>query len=165
MESERRIMVPIYILSGGKSSRFGSDKARAALHGEPLLARIVRVLKPSAARFTVVADTPNKYADLGLRTIADIRPGLGPMGGLLSALKDLSASDWLLLVSCDMVALDCAWIGALESARTSDARTVAFKGERIEPLFALYHSDLIEDIERAIDSGDFVAVAIDRKSL
>src|SRR5436190_19307235 len=108
-------MLPIYILAGGKSSRFGSDKARAEIDGEPLLARIVRVLKPAAKNFTIVADAENKYGDLGLRTIADVQPGLGPMGGLLTALNDLREPGYLLLCSCDMVALDCAWVEALES--------------------------------------------------
>ena len=147
-------MLPIYILSGGKSSRFGSDKARAELNGEPLLKRIVRILQPCAESFTAVADVAEKYADLGIRTIADTRPGLGPMGGLLAALKDRREPGWLLMCSCDMVALDCAWVETLAAARTPTALAVAFQGERVEPLFALYHSQLIGKIEQCADSAE-----------
>ncbi len=147
-------MLPIYILAGGKSSRFGSDKARAELNGEPLLKRIVRVLQSRGERFAAVADSLDKYADLGVRTIADSRPGLGPMGGLLSALNDLSSPGWLLLCSCDMVALDCTWIDQLADAQTPTVQCVAFKGERIEPLFALYHSSLVERVERSIKANE-----------
>ena len=145
--------LPVYILAGGKSSRFGSDKARAELHGEPLLQRIVRVLKPAAKRFTAVADVPGKYNDLGVRTIADEQPNLGPMGGLLTALRDVKEG-WLLLTSCDMVALDCAWVDQLLSARTPSSLAVAFKGERIEPLFALYHASLLAPVQAAIVAGN-----------
>ncbi|MEI6232415.1 MAG: molybdenum cofactor guanylyltransferase [Planctomycetota bacterium] len=147
-------MLPIYILAGGKSSRFGSDKARADVNGEPLLKRIARVLAPVASRVSVVADCPGKYDDLGLRTLSDVRPGLGPIGGLLTALSDLDAPGWLLLCSCDFVAMNAAWVETLASARAPDIQAIAFKGERIEPLFALYHSSLLHAIERRIDAGE-----------
>jgi molybdopterin-guanine dinucleotide biosynthesis protein A len=146
--------VRVYILAGGKSSRFGSDKARAELDGEALLSRIVRILAPCASAFTAVADVPDKYADLGVRTIADVRAGLGPIGGLMTALKDLPTPGWLLLCSCDMVAIECGWVETLSAARASHVQAVAFEGERIEPLFALYHSNLIHEIERGIDAGE-----------
>ncbi len=144
----------VYILSGGKSSRFGSDKARAEIDGEPLIKRIVRILAPCASSFTAVAESPGKYADLGVRTIADVRAGLGPIGGLVTALKDLPNPGWLLLCSCDMVAVDCEWVNTLLAARPSNSQAAAFEGERIEPLFALYHSSLIEEIERGIAAGE-----------
>ena len=98
--------MPVYILAGGRSSRFGSDKARALLDGEPLVARLARQIEPVARRVTVVAEAADTYADLGLRTIADRRPGLGPLAGLEAALLDAtnppkSTADWLILLSCD----------------------------------------------------------------
>ena len=147
--------LPVYILSGGKSSRFGSDKARAPFtDGAPLLLRIAGALKPSASSCTVVAESAGKYADLGLRTIADLHPGRGPLAGLHAAVTDLPAPGWLLLVSCDFVALDRNWASALQAATVgSNARAVSFRGEKIEPLFALYHSDLLKEIERALHAG------------
>ncbi len=140
-------------------------KARAEIRGEPLIKRLVRALTPCAENFTVVADVPGKYADLGLRTIADdlglrtiadLRPGLGPMGGLLTALKDLSAPGWVLLCSCDFVVVDSAWVSLLVAGRleAGGPNAVTFEGERIEPLFALYNSNLIPEIERSIDAGE-----------
>ena len=63
--------VPVYILAGGKSSRFGQDKARVQLHGQPLLLHTARMVQAFASSITVVANAVDKYADLGLRTIAD----------------------------------------------------------------------------------------------
>ena len=78
--------LPIYILAGGRSSRFGSDKARAVLDGEPLIKRVARMAMPIAESTTIVADRTGKYDDLGLRSIADDPPHLGPLGGLAAAL-------------------------------------------------------------------------------
>jgi len=145
--------LPVYILAGGRSSRFGSDKARALLDGEPLIARLARQIAPIAAGITVVADAPEKYADLGLRTIADRRPGLGPLAGLEAAMLDLIASTaplgkwcqtpfpdkwcqtpfsqaptpeggWLAMLTCDMTGLQPAWIELLQHA-ARDGKWVA----------------------------------------
>lgn len=71
------------VLAGGKSTRFGSDKALAVLNGETLLARAVARLEPwcrmviavgrEHAPVPVVADWPG--------------PGLGPLGGIAAALR------------------------------------------------------------------------------
>ena len=147
--------IPVYILAGGKSSRFGSDKARAHFSdGAPLLSRIVRALEPCALSCTAVAEGADKYADLNVRTIADLHPGLGPLAGLHAALKDLPAPGWLLLLSCDFVALDCDWAAALQDASGANkVLSVAFRGEKIEPLCALYHSDLLQEVERSLERG------------
>src|SRR3954452_12325135 len=97
------LKLPVYVLAGGKSSRFGSDKARALIDGTPLIRILADRLSPFASSLTVVAEVAGKYDDLGLKTIADQVPGLGPMGGLktiLGSLPENSRSPWFLLVSC-----------------------------------------------------------------
>ncbi|HEY9840887.1 MAG TPA: NTP transferase domain-containing protein, partial [Candidatus Obscuribacterales bacterium] len=64
--------LPVYLLAGGRNSRFGSDKARALLGGSPLILQVARLLHPYAADLKVVATTAGAYADLGLETLADI---------------------------------------------------------------------------------------------
>jgi len=135
--------IPSYILAGGRSSRFGSDKARALLDGEPLLCRVARSLGDRPV--TVVATSPGAYEDLGLRTIADPRPGLGPLGGLEAALRDRGAG-WILLAACDLLGLDPRWLADLERAR-GEAPAVAFRGGHWEPMPALYHTDLLEAVQ------------------
>lgn len=158
--------LPLYILSGGHSSRFGADKARADVLGRPLIVHLADALKPIARSITVVADSAGKYADLGLRTIADATPDQGPLGGLQSALADCcetsaaladcvatsAAHPWLLAVSCDWVGVKPAWVEQLWQAvqEKGAVRAAAFKAGRWEPLFALYHTSLCEDVDRAL---------------
>jgi molybdopterin-guanine dinucleotide biosynthesis protein A len=142
--------LPVYIVSGGRSSRFGSDKARALSHGKPLVCHVADALTSRASHITVVADRDDKYADLGLRTIGDRTPGHGPLSGLDAALADCSEDGWLLLVSCDWVGLQAEWITALTSRIGAGARAVAFRGERWEPLFALYHTALGPHVQSAV---------------
>ncbi len=144
--------VPVYLLAGGRSSRFGEDKARALLDGEPLLLRLARLLAPVASALTVVAEREGKHADLGLRTLADRRPGLGPLAGLETALLD-RGDGWLLLTSCDWVTLEPAWVSRLLAARSPGAHAVAFRGEVWQPLLALYHTGLAPQVTVRLEAG------------
>lgn len=144
----------VYILAGGRNSRFGSDKARAAVDGQPVIQIQARLLAPVCGSITVVADTPEKYADLGLRTIVDATPGLGPLGGLATVLADAAPDAWFLLVACDHLSLPVAWLQTLQAAVQPDAQAVAFRREgRWEPLLALYHASLRDQVTAQLASG------------
>lgn len=137
-----------YILAGGKSSRFGSDKARAESGGEPLICRIAAAVRAFATPI-VIADRPGKYADLGLETIGDLTPSLGPLGGLQTALHHCPA-EWLLLLSCDLVNLDPDWVEQLLAARQESVDVVAYREGYWEPLCALYHARLRHEVDRRV---------------
>jgi len=148
--------LPVYILAGGQSSRYGGDKARALVAGEPMICRVAHALESVSQHVTVVAASAGAYQDLGLATIGDLRPGMGPLGGLDAALADRVArygKGWLLLASCDLAEPNADWARRLMDQAREGAMTVAFKGEKWEPLFALYHSSLRPSIRRQLDSG------------
>ena len=105
--------LPVYILAGGRSSRFGQDKARAIVDGNPLIIQVATSLQQISSRTKVIADSKDKYNDLGLDTIADDIPGKGPISGLHKAINDLQANDgdsWFLLAACDLVQIKSTWI-------------------------------------------------------
>jgi molybdopterin-guanine dinucleotide biosynthesis protein A len=152
------VTAPVYILAGGGSERFGSDKARITLEGEPLLVHAARGLAPAAAtEVTVVADRAGKYEDLGYRTVADLVPGLGPVGGLQTALADLGRrglEGWLLLGACDMVGLEAGWIAALVQRASPASAAVAFRHRRWEPMPALFHTRAAAVVADAVAAGE-----------
>ncbi len=144
--------VPTYILAGGKSHRFGRDKARVELDGQPLLLLVARSLRPAAAVITVVADRPGKYRDLDFETIADRNPGLGPLGGLQAALNHCPGG-WLLCASCDRLGIRPEWLRALLGGRRAGAKAVLFRSRIWQPLPALYHTSLAPQVDAAIAAG------------
>lgn len=147
--------LPLYLLAGGKSSRFGSDKARALLHGQPLLCRIADALRPIADPVRVIAGTDRRYADLGLVTIADRRPGLGPLAGLETALlhmREHHGPGWVILCSCDLLDVRPRWIRDLLAARCPHTRAVLFADPIPQPLPALYHTDLVPIVQDHLET-------------
>jgi molybdopterin-guanine dinucleotide biosynthesis protein A len=132
--------LPLYVLAGGRSRRFGRDKAEALIDGVPLLRHVARALDPVASEVVVVADRAGKYDHLGFPTIADLEPGMGPLAGLVTALTH-RLSGWSLLAPCDVVGLDAEWFASLaRDAIQGPYDAVAFRGSEWEPLPALYHT-------------------------
>jgi molybdopterin-guanine dinucleotide biosynthesis protein A len=100
------------ILAGGKSSRFGGDKALAALDGRSLLLRASDTLKPLTLDVAISAAPDSAAAaegrHLGRPVLAD-RPGLtqGPLLGILAGLEWSRGlgTEWMLSLPCDVVSL------------------------------------------------------------
>lgn len=147
--------LPAYILSGGRSTRFGSDKARALLGGRPLLSRMTdQAHAAGATKVFAVAREAGAYDELGVETLADVRPGLGPLSGLEAALTH-RGEGWLLLLTCDQLACAPAWVGRLaESALAPEAFAAVFHdGARFQPVPGLYHTRLLPQVSALLGSG------------
>lgn len=147
--------LPVYILSGGRSSRFGSDKARAEIQASPLILHQAELLKPWASSVSVIADQANKYEDLGLCTLVDSQADAGPMGGLQRALQDLDAqpADWLFLASVDVWNITQAQLATLFSAPRQGVLAIAYQQAKWQPLWALYHRELLTEVNQRLSSG------------
>lgn len=144
---------PVYILAGGQSSRFGSDKARAMGMEGPLIAGVAGIFRRFAGEVVVIADRPRKYVDLGLETVADRIPGMGPLGGLHGALSDRMeriGEGWSWVASCDFVSIQQHWLDALARADRKERWIICYEGQ---PLLGLYHTDLIGELEQRLETG------------
>ncbi|MGL6043901.1 MAG: molybdenum cofactor guanylyltransferase [Sandaracinobacteroides sp.] len=91
------------MLAGGRSSRFGSDKALHVHEGRPLIGHVADALAGQCAELAVAGRDWG-----GLFALADRPgPGLGPMGGLCAALHHaagLGHSD-VLVAPCDLLGI------------------------------------------------------------
>lgn len=151
-----------FVLAGGRSSRFGSDKARALVHGQPLLLRLAQQVTSLIHRpITLVVDEPQRYSDFAIPAIADVQPHLGPMGGLYSAIDHVvkrGGEGWILLLPCDLLDYDQAWHQRLwNQLQTAQPLTqaIAFFDQDWLPFPALYHSTLFQNLQLAIQSKQF----------
>lgn len=87
------------VLAGGRSSRFGSDKAMALYRGKPLLSHARDALLAHCSNVVVIGRVP------GLPDWPE--PALGPMGGVAGALRYACAQgfDRVLTVPVDCLNL------------------------------------------------------------
>ncbi len=109
---------PAYILAGGRSSRFGSDKARVRCGASPLLLVLRRTLIEHGHAVEIVADRADRYADLGIECLVDWHAERGPLAAVATALhhREQQQSGWLLLLSCDLLVWREAWFEQLRAA-------------------------------------------------
>jgi molybdopterin-guanine dinucleotide biosynthesis protein A len=139
-----------WVLVGGRSSRMGSDKARADSGGRALALRVADKAASVCATVSLVGD-PAIYNDWGLPVIADRLPGLGPLAGIEAALA-ASESDNNLIIACDMPALDENLLEALFAAG-GDCALPRHDDGKIEPLCAVYQRGCGPVIREALESG------------
>lgn len=99
------------VLAGGRSSRFGSDKAVALLQGRSLLEHAMAALS-AHAQYQVIA---GREFD-GLPHVADHpAPGLGPLGGLCGGLRFARDQGYDRVLSCGVDSPDVP-LGVLKHA-------------------------------------------------
>lgn len=118
----------------------GRDKALLPWRGGSLAAHIAGIVKEAAGVVTVVGREA-EYPGYRGRILPDLHPGLGPLGGLETALTD-SGAEWNLVVACDMPRLTADWLAAvLSTARRSGSAgcVIPIAAGRAHPLAAAYH--------------------------
>jgi molybdenum cofactor guanylyltransferase len=147
-----------YVLAGGGSTRFGRDKALAEFAGEPMLARMMELMRSVTQSVKVVA-VAGKYDHIGAEILEDRWPGEGPLGGIVTALRNTeqqdAACEWNLIVSCDMPFLTADWMHFLaERGAKSSAQVVVPHSEHgPEPLCACWRTDAVETLQSAFERG------------
>ena len=93
------------VLAGGRSSRFGSDKAEALLAGRPLIEHALEALRPHCDAIVIVGRSAPHAP-----SVADWpAPDMGPLGGLAGALHYARNHGFDQLLS---IPVDCASLPA-----------------------------------------------------
>jgi len=148
-----------YVTAGGRSKRFGQDKARVILAGESMLARMCRLVTAATGSATIVADRESRYAELGSVIVEDLWPGEGPLGGIVTALLATQETDdgrdWNLIVSCDMPFLTTEFLAFLISrALASNAKAIVPESSQgREPLCACWRTSSATQLQTAFEGG------------
>lgn len=151
------------VLAGGRSSRYGSDKAFAAVGGVPLVRRASRTISPVAARVVVVANDLARHGTEGLAVRPDLVPGVGPLGGLHTGLT-WAAEEGLrgmVVLATDMPLVPTSLLGdVVDRLGPGVAVVPASRGPRgFEPLCGAYDVGCLPAIEAALDRGDRAVIS------
>lgn len=129
----------------------GRDKALLPYRGQTLLQAVAEAVEQAAGSVVLVG----RGGCGSRRAIADLYPGEGPLGGILTALADTTAP-WNLMVACDMPELTVPFlVGLLRAAEAAraDALVPAGPSGRLEPLCAVYQRSARAALEAAFHTG------------
>jgi molybdopterin-guanine dinucleotide biosynthesis protein A len=141
------------ILAGGQSRRYGSNKALVQVNGITLIEKVTEVMGLLFEEQVIITNTPDEYAHLRLPMHEDLIKGLGPLGGIHTALTLLKKEAGF-FVACDMPSLNAELIRHMVGIRDAyDAVVPIIKG-KLEALHSLYHKRCLPAVERLIESGE-----------
>jgi len=148
-----------YILTGGKSSRMGADKAFLDFGSRTLLERAIAVVYETSPNLSIVGD-PAKFAPYG-SVIADLYPGCGPLAGIHGALLHSSA-ELNLMLAVDMPFVSRELLDFLfAAANETDAIVVVPRTARgFQPLCAVYRRAFAAAAEEALRAGNYKIDAV-----
>lgn len=126
------------VLAGGKSTRMGQDKALLEVDGKPMLLHAIEKLKPHVRELLVIGD-PRRYGRIWPEVLPDEIPGLGPLGGIVTAMG-AARFDRLLVLAVDVPGVNERLLERLtrELPEDADALVPRHAGQ-LEPLVAAYH--------------------------
>lgn len=149
------------VLAGGAARRYGGrPKGLIELGGARLLDRVVdAVAGVTGAAPLLVANAPEGPTwRPDLRTIPDVRPDCGSLGGIYTAVA--SEAGPVLCVAWDMPFITQELLQALVAGSVAyDAFLPESDGRRgVEPLCAVYGPACGPAIERQLDRGDLRAI-------
>ncbi len=148
------------ILAGGRASRFsGCAKGLLELPGGVAIIEntLAAVAGAGIAPVTIIANDPEPYEHLSIEVVADLRPGLGPLGGIEAALFHYGGRcGGLLILPCDLPGITAREVRALRAAFAASRppAVVAAAGDDFwHPLCAVVRADLLSAVSLALDSG------------
>ena len=151
------------ILAGGANRRYGSHKALARIGDRTILERTIDALAPAVRQVVIVANEPDAYRGCGLAVRPDVRPGLGVLGGILTAVRwaEEERCEAALVLGCDMPLLPTSLLTRIaEEAGPEGVTAPASDGRRgFEPLCAAYGTGTQEQIEAALDRGERAVIS------
>jgi molybdenum cofactor guanylyltransferase len=134
----------------------GRDKASVVVDGVAMGARMVATLLVAGCDPVVfVGGDPGVLEGLGADVVADLAPGEGPLGGVVTALERFAdTADHVIIVSCDMPFLTAADLDPLVArAVVAGVDVVVGRSSRREPLCAVWATGAAGRVRAAFERG------------
>jgi molybdopterin-guanine dinucleotide biosynthesis protein A len=140
------------VLCGGRSSRMGQDKGTLPFGDEPMLDRVVRVVRSIAGEVIVVARR-EQHVPADVTVIHDPVEDLGPLAGLAAGLA-ASTSDLNIVVACDMPLIKPAVLQRLLSMIGDHDACVAVADGHASALCGVYRARAARAAQALLDAGE-----------
>ncbi len=160
------------VLTGGRSSRMGTDKALVEVGGRPLALIAADALRTAGAdRVVAVGGDRERLEALGLEVHPDDHPGEGPLGAIVTALglglglglggvashPADGSGDIVMVVACDMPTIDAETlatvVAALAAHPDAEGAVPVLDGRR-QILTAAYRRRLRPQLAAAFAAGE-----------
>ena len=135
----------------------GQDKGLLILNNEAMIGLILRQLGTQCENILINANRNlAEYRQYGYTVVPDQHPDFqGPLAGMYSGLSH-TMTDWMITVPCDGPILAANYCQKMMDAATESANkiAVAWFRDRIQPVYALLHRSLADNLAGCLQSGE-----------
>ena len=141
------------ILAGGHGRRMGGQpKALLQVGRTRIIDRQLTATRAVTNHVAIVANDRALYDGLGVPIWNDVRPGCGPLGGILTALVNATTTITLVIAG-DMPFLTGEFLRFLAEAGREVDVAVPCTPKGYQPLCAAYNQTCINAIQQNLDAG------------
>lgn len=152
MESHTHITA--FLLSGGKSTRMGTDKGMLPLNGKKLADHMIGLLDNLFSEINIIANDP-AYSEFNRPVYKDLYSDIGPLGGIYTGLT-ISKTPWNFFIACDMPFMTTDIISLMSDALDNNHDiVVSMNNNRFEPLCAFYNKTCMPVFKKQIEIENF----------
>lgn len=143
------------ILSGGKSSRMGKDKALLKIGAKTIIEIMIDKLKPFCNEIMISADETEKYSQFGFKVVPDKYKNSGPLAGIYSSLLE-SNTERNFVISCDLPLVSQKIIERLLSNISTKEIILPVTDGKYHQLCGVYSKSVIKIAESILSEGEEV---------
>ena len=148
------------VLAGGKSKRFGEDKSQVLLGDKILIDHILTEIKDDFKEILIVANSPIKHLSLKkIVEISDYQKNLGPLGGVLSAMKWVKFNNkkyqWIATFPSDTPFFKKNILENFYNRINEKESELFFmkSNDKRHNIFGLWCIDLVDQLEKDLENG------------
>ena len=149
------------VLAGGKSQRFGQNKTQIKLKNQLLIDYILKEIVDEFKETLIIANEPIKFIkSKSISVIKDYKSGLGPLGGVLTAMKWIKENNknykWISTFPSDTPFFTKKELKYFyENIKINDGKLFFIKNKDTRHnIFGLWSLDLMEQLESDILKGE-----------
>tara|TARA_X000001036_G_scaffold70569_1_gene61920 strand:- start:574 stop:1179 length:606 start_codon:yes stop_codon:yes gene_type:complete len=149
------------VLAGGKSLRFGEDKSQVKLNNKSLIDHILSEVLTEFKELLIVSNNPiefNKSENISI--ISDFKNNLGPLGGVLTAMKWIKDSkkdyQWISTFPTDTPFFKNQILKDFhDKINLKNGKLFFIKSNNTRHnIFGLWSIDLADKLEKDLENGD-----------
>ena len=130
------------ILAGGKSRRFGSNKANYLLNGKPMIEWVYASLAHICPQILIATTADSHPYNVPAKHIVDVYDDAGPLAGLHAGIQ-AAQTPWVIAVPVDMPYLKPSLLVALTTKCTDKVDAIICRDKfGLQPFPACYHTRL-----------------------
>ena len=148
------------VLAGGKAKRFGGNKSQAQLGGKILIDYILSEILKQFNEVLIVANDPiNHLSSNKILKIEDYKKNLGPLGGVLSAMKWVKKNDkkyqWISTFPSDTPFFMIKIFNDFLTKVNEKESELFFmnSNQKRHNIFGLWSVNLIDQLEKDLENG------------